>query len=105
SLVYIGADRASAAGMEALNDLKVQTVSMITEGVPERDAKLLGRHARKLGKVFNGPSSIGVISAGECRLGVIGGAFDNLVSCKHYRGGLFGGITKAGGPSNEIIWI
>src|SRR5207245_2378084 len=33
SLVYIGADRACAAGMEALNDPKIQLVSMITEGV------------------------------------------------------------------------
>jgi len=85
SLVYIGADRAYAAGMEALNEPKIQLVSMITEGVPERDAKLLARHAVKLGKTFNGPSSIGIISAGSCRLGVIGGAFDNLVACKLYR--------------------
>ncbi|MGH7166489.1 MAG: succinate--CoA ligase subunit alpha, partial [Nitrospiraceae bacterium] len=105
SLVYIGADRACAAGMEALNDPRIQTVSMITEGVPERDAKLLARHATKLGKIFNGPSSIGVISAGECRLGVIGGAFDNLVACKLYREGSFGVVTKSGGLSNEIIWI
>jgi len=105
SLVYIGADRACAAGMEALNDPHITLVSMITEGVPERDAKLLGAHARKLGKVFNGPSSIGIISAGSCRLGVIGGAYDNLVACKLYREGSFGVITKSGGLSNEIIWI
>ncbi len=105
SLVYIGADRALAAGMEALNDPRIQLVSMITEGVPEKDAKLLGRHAVKLGKIFNGPSSIGIISAGACRLGVIGGAFDNLVACKLYREGSFGVITKSGGLSNEIIWI
>ena len=105
SLVYIGADRAAAAGMEALNDPRIQVVSMITEGVPERDAKYLGRHAIALGKVFNGPSSIGIISAGQCRLGVIGGAFDNLVACKLYREGSFGVITKSGGLSNEIIWI
>src|SRR6184192_2992852 len=105
SLVYIGADRACAAGMEALNDPKIQVVSMITEGVPEKDAKLLARHATKLGKIFNGPSSIGVISAGACRLGVIGGAFDNLVACKLYREGSFGVITKSGGLSNEIVWI
>ncbi len=105
SLVYIGADRAYAGAMEALDDAKIQTVSMITEGVPEKDSKLLGKHARKLGKIFNGPSSIGVISAGECRLGVIGGAFDNLVACKLYRPGSFGVITKSGGLSNEIIWI
>jgi ATP-citrate lyase alpha-subunit len=105
SLVYIGADRAYAGAMEALNDSHIKTVSMITEGVPEKDAKLLGMHARKLGKIFNGPSSIGVVSAGECRLGVIGGAFDNLVACKLYRPGSFGVITKSGGLSNEIIWI
>ena len=105
SLVYIGADRAYKGTMEALDDSKIQTVSMITEGVPEKDSKLLGKHARKLGKIFNGPSSIGVISAGECRLGVIGGAFDNLVACKLYRPGSFGVITKSGGLSNEIIWI
>ncbi|MFQ5932102.1 MAG: ATP citrate lyase, partial [Nitrospiraceae bacterium] len=105
SLVYIGADRGCAAAMEALSDSRVQLVSMITEGVPERDAKLLGRHARKLRKTFNGPSSIGIVSAGACRLGVIGGAFDNLVACKLYREGSFGVITKSGGLSNEIIWI
>ncbi|MGH7260325.1 MAG: citrate/2-methylcitrate synthase [Nitrospiraceae bacterium] len=105
SLVYIGADRACAGGMEALNDPNIKVVSMITEGVPEKDAKLLARHATKLGKVFNGPSSIGIISSGSCRLGVIGGAYDNLVSCKLYREGSFGVITKSGGLSNEIIWI
>src|SRR5947208_6987912 len=89
SLVYIGADRACAAGMEALNDPKIQLVSMITESVPERDAKLLARHAGKLGKTFNGRSAIGIVSAGEWRLGVIGGAFDNLVACKPYREGSF----------------
>jgi len=105
SLVYIGANRAYEGTMDALNDPKIHTVSMITEGVPEKDAKLLGKHARKLGKTFNGPSSIGVVSAGECRLGVIGGAFDNLTACKLYRPGSFGVITKSGGLSNEIIWI
>jgi ATP-citrate lyase alpha-subunit len=105
SLVYIGADRAMAAGLEAINNEKIQLVSMITEGVPEKDAKILARQATKLGKVFNGPSSIGIISAGACRLGVIGGAFDNLVLSKLYREGSFGVITKSGGLSNEIIWI
>ncbi|MCX5725537.1 MAG: ATP citrate lyase, partial [Nitrospirae bacterium] len=105
SLVYIGADRAMKGGMEALDDTHIKVVSMITEGVPEKDAKILGRHATKLGKVFNGPSSIGIVSAGSCRLGVIGGAFDNLVLSKLYREGSFGVITKSGGLSNEIIWI
>jgi succinyl-CoA synthetase alpha subunit len=94
SLVYIGADRAMKGGMEALDDSHIKVVSMITEGVPEKDAKILGAHARKLGKVFNGPSSIGIVSAGACRLGVIGGAFDNLVLSKLYREGSFGVIPN-----------
>src|ERR671932_2381349 len=78
---------------------------MITEVVPEKDAKLLARTAIKRAKIFNGPSSIGIISAGACRLGVVGGSFDNLVACKLYREGSFGVITKSGGLSNEIVWI
>ena len=105
SLIYVGPDRAYNAAKEALDAPGIQLVSMITEGVPEKDAKLLTMEAKKLGKVFNGPSAIGIISAGECRLGVIGGAYDNLVLSKLYHPGSFGVLTKSGGLSNEIIWI
>ncbi len=69
SLVYIGPNRAYKGTMEALLDPNIKVVSMITEGVPEKDAKLLSLKAKKLGKTFNGPSSIGIISAGESRSG------------------------------------
>lgn len=105
SLVYVGPNRALGAAREALSDPKIQLVSMITEGVPEKDSKLLGTLAANSGKTFNGPSSIGIISAGQSRLGVIGGAYDNLLLSKLYRAGSFGVITKSGGLSNEIIWI
>lgn len=105
TVIYVGADRATKAAQDALADPKVTLVSMITEGVPERDAKLLAKEAKKRGKTFNGPSSIGILSAGEARLGVIGGEFNNLVLSKLYRPGSFGVITKSGGLSNEIMWI
>ncbi|MBI4666489.1 MAG: ATP citrate lyase [Nitrospinae bacterium] len=105
ALVYIGANRAYQGCMEALENEKIKFVSMITEGVPERDAKLLIKNSRKLGKVLNGPSSIGVLSAGKCRLGVIGGEYNNLKLSKLYRPGSFGVITKSGGLSNEIMWL
>ena len=105
TVIYVGADRATKAAQDALADPKITLVSMITEGVPEKDAKLLAKDARKRGKVFNGPSSIGILSAGESRLGVIGGEFNNLVLSKLYRPGSFGVITKSGGLSNEIMWI
>lgn len=105
TLVYIAPNRALAGALEALRDEKIKVVSMITEGVAEKDAKILSREAKKLGKVFNGPSSIGIFSAGKCRLGVVGGSYDNLILSKLYRPGSFGVITKSGGLLNEIIWI
>ncbi|HET6370900.1 MAG TPA: ATP citrate lyase, partial [Nitrospiria bacterium] len=105
SLIYVGPDRAFGAAMEALKDDHIKLVSMITEGVPEKDSKILSKEARTREKIFNGPSAIGIISAGECRLGVVGGAFDNLILSKLHRQGSFGVITKSGGLSNEIMWI
>jgi ATP-citrate lyase alpha-subunit len=83
-------------------DDRIKVVSMIT-GVPE-DAKDPGRHATKLGKVFNGPSSIGIISAGSCRLGVIGGAFDNLVLSSSI-GKVRSELSPNQAASQRIIWI
>ncbi len=105
ALIYLGASRATQATMEALESDNIQLVSVITEGVPEKDAKKLRIVAEKKGKTLNGPSSIGIMSAGECRLGVIGGEFKNLKLCNLYRPGSFGVITKSGGLSNEAMWL
>ena len=105
SLVYIAPNRVLDSALEALRNDKIRVVSMITEGVAEKDSKILTREAKRLGKVFNGPSSIGIFSAGKCRLGVVGGSYDNLILSKLNRPGSFGVITKSGGLLNEIIWI
>lgn len=104
-LIYIGASRAYQAAKEALDAENIKLVTMITEGVPEKDAKRLRKYALEKGKIFNGPSSIGIMSAGECRLGVIGGEYKNLKLCNLYRAGSFGVITKSGGLSNEVMWL
>ena len=105
SLVYIAADRAGDAAMEALEAPNIKLVSMITEGLPEKDARILIKKARDSQKIFNGPSSIGILSGGENRLGVVGGTYDNLVKGNLYRKGSFGIITKSGGMLNEIMWM
>ncbi len=105
ALIYIGAERAYDAAKQALEADNIRLVSMITEGVPERDSKRLAKIAQEKGKIFNGPSSIGILSAGMCRLGVIGGEFNNLKKCLLYRPGSFGVITKSGGLSNETMWL
>ena len=105
ALIYIGASRGYQAAKECIEAPNIKLISMITEGIPEKDAKRLRLLANKHGKIFNGPSSIGIMSAGECRLGVIGGEFKNLKLCNLYRAGSFGVLTKSGGLSNEAMWL
>ncbi len=105
ALIYIGAARGFQAAKEAIESPNIKLISMITEGIPEKDAKRLKKLADAHGKIFNGPSSIGIMSAGECRLGVIGGEFKNLKLCNLYRAGSFGVLTKSGGLSNEAMWL
>jgi ATP-citrate lyase alpha-subunit len=105
ALIYIGASRGFQAAKEAIESPGIKLISMITEGIPEKDAKRLRLLATAHGKIFNGPSSIGIMSAGECRLGVIGGEFKNLKLCNLYRAGSFGVLTKSGGLSNEAMWL
>ena len=105
ALIYLGASRATQAAKEAIESPNIKLISMITEGVPEKDAKRLKKLAQQHGKMLNGPSSIGVMSAGECRLGVIGGEFKNLKLCNLYKPGSFGVLTKSGGLSNEAMWL
>ncbi|MDX2127657.1 MAG: citrate/2-methylcitrate synthase [Chloroherpetonaceae bacterium] len=105
ALIYVGAERAYDAAAECINSKPIQLISMITEGLPERDAKMLIKLAKKKNKLLNGPSSVGILSAGECRLGMIGGDYRNMKLCKLYRPGSFGIITKSGGLANELIWM
>lgn len=105
ALIYIGPNRAAPAAIECMDNPNIKSISMITEGVPEKDAKLLIKKAKATGKYLNGPSAIGIMSAGHCRLGVIGGEYNNLILSKLYRPGSFGVLTKSGGLSNEIMWI
>ncbi|NTV46425.1 MAG: ATP citrate lyase, partial [Chlorobiales bacterium] len=105
ALIYIGSERAFNSVKEAIETDGIKLITMITEGIPERDAKRLAKLAKQKGKILNGPSSIGILSAGLCRLGVIGGEYNNLKKCLLYRPGSFGVITKSGGLSNETMWL
>jgi ATP-citrate lyase alpha-subunit len=105
ALIYVTPRRAFEVAREALTQKNIKLVSMITEGVPKYDAKRLIKIAHENKKIFNGPSSIGMFSGGECRLGVAGGEYRNLVLSKLYCEGSFGVITKSGGLLNEAIWM
>jgi ATP citrate (pro-S)-lyase len=88
--------------MEALASPSIRTVAIIAEGVPEQQSRLLIRHAEERGVCVIGPATVGGITPGCFRIGNTGGMLDNIVSCKLYRPGSVGYVSKSGGMSNEL---
>ncbi|EFJ33298.1 hypothetical protein SELMODRAFT_270523 [Selaginella moellendorffii] len=93
---------AFASSMEALKQPTIRVVAIIAEGVPEGDAKKLIAYARANNKVVIGPATVGGMQAGAFKIGDTAGTLDNIVSCKLYRPGSVGFVSKSGGMSNEM---
>lgn len=102
SIVYVPPFAAKDACMEAISN-GIKLVNCITEGVPVRDTAEMVAHARKNNSVIVGPSSIGMLSPGKCRLGVIGGLKEMVEEI--YSEGEIGVISKSGGMTNETAWV
>ncbi|MBI2232784.1 MAG: succinate--CoA ligase subunit alpha [Candidatus Aenigmarchaeota archaeon] len=102
SIVYVPPFAAKDAVFEAAaNGLNL--VNCITEGVPVRDAADMVSFSRQNNSVLVGPSSIGILSPGKSRLGVIGGLKEMVGEI--YRPGEIGVISKSGGMTNETAWV
>ncbi len=84
------------AAYEAI-DAGLALVIIITENVPIKDAAKLVAHADRKGCRIVGPSSVGIISPGRGKLGVIGSAKEKDM----YRPGRIGVISKSGGMCAE----
>jgi ATP-citrate lyase alpha-subunit len=91
--------------MEALEQDTIRTVAVIAEGVPERQARIMGATARKLGKVIIGPATVGGMMAGAFRIGNTAGTIENIIASKLYRPGCIGFVSKSGGMLNEAFNI
>lgn len=87
--------------MEALQQPTIRVVAVIAEGVPERDTKKMIAYARANNKIIIGPATVGGMQAGAFRIGDTAGTLENIVSCKLYRPGSVGFVSKSGGLSNE----
>ncbi len=101
SLVVVPAPFAPHAVLEALNE-RIPLINILTEGIPvARVAEMLAR-ARATGVRLIGPSSVGIISPGKCKLGSIGGGgLDRTV----FTSGPVGVVSKSGGMTAEISRI
>jgi len=83
------------AAIEAL-DAGVKLIIPIAEGVPIADIVWLKAYAETKGARMIGPNTVGIISPGKSKAGVIGG-IDN----RAYSPGSIGVISKSGGMSSE----
>ena len=70
SVVFVPAKFAADAVYEAV-DSGVKLVVVITEGIPLHDEVKFVNYARKRGAVIVGPNTPGVMTVGECKLGIM----------------------------------
>ncbi|MBN1385947.1 CoA-binding protein [Candidatus Woesearchaeota archaeon] len=95
TVIFVPPMQAKEAVMDAINN-GIKLINIITENIPVHDTAYFLEAARKSGAVIVGPSSVGIISPGKCKMGPIGGA-DN----SSYMNGPVGIISKSGGMSSE----
>mmetsp|Transcript_19907 Transcript_19907/g.55933 ORF Transcript_19907/g.55933 Transcript_19907/m.55933 type:complete len:616 (-) Transcript_19907:19-1866(-) len=99
---YASLRSAFESSVIALEQPTIRTVVIIAEGVPEAKARRLIALAKKLNKVVIGPATVGGIQAGAFKIGDTAGTMDNIISCKLFRPGSVGVVSKSGGLSNEL---
>ena len=100
SLIYVPPFAAKDAAFEAI-DNGISFLNIITERIPVRDAWKIRKKADNRKSTVVGPTSVGIISPGKCKLGPIGGNEPEKV----YKEGRIGVISKSGGMTTETSWI
>ena len=70
SIIFVPAPFAGDAAFEAL-DTGLKTIVIITEHIPVRDAVQVMYRAEKEGAVVVGPNTPGILTVGECKLGIM----------------------------------
>lgn len=100
SLVYVPPFAAKDAAFEAMEN-GIKLLDIVTERVPTKDSWEIYRKAEKEHARVVGPTSVGVISPGKCKLGPIGGSEPEKV----YKPGQVGVISKSGGMTTETAWV
>ena len=100
SIVYVPPRFAKDAAFEAL-DAGIPFLNIITEHIPVKDTRDIHRKAEEKDAKIVGPTSVGIISPGETKLGPIGGSDPE----KMYRPGKIGIVSKSGGMTTETAHV
>lgn len=97
--IYVPPFAAKAAIMEAIES-DIPVINTIIERMPIKDTAYCLAAAKEKGIRLVGPSSLGFISPGEGRVGVVGGTNVNEI----FTPGGIGIISRSGGMTNEVSW-
>ena len=93
SIIFVPAPFAADAALEAM-ECGLKTVVIITEHIPVKDAIQVMAYAKEHGVVIIGPNTPGVITTGECKLGVM--------PAHVFRPGIVGMASRSGTLTYEI---
>ena len=99
SMLFVPAPFAAAAAMEAA-DAGVELVVLITEGVPTLDMVKARKFLDDKGVRLIGPNCPGIITPGQCKIGIMPGYIHKPVN----GGKNVGIISRSGTLTYEAVW-